>query len=178
MLQGGLAGHFGGKSLVRKGAPLTMGIHFPEPPSPREGFARTPPWQNWLAGGHIAHFDALTPLHCMIKLLAKDMLDQLVLQQGAVPERRSPARNAQVAFAVAACRTEKPLQQVARLHKIGPRVQATLRARGEVIDLPLAPARAALLAFPDANLDYTTPGFSRALRQKHAALLARYGLNR
>lgn len=59
-LKDGLTGHRAGKGVVRTGLPLVMGIHSPEGRPPHKS-ARTP----------LVHFDGLTRLHYVIKLLRR-----------------------------------------------------------------------------------------------------------
>jgi hypothetical protein len=62
-LRQGLTGHAEGKSIVRVGAPLRMGIHMPLPAE--EGGRLT---HTWCSRARIFHFDGLTPLHFAIKM--------------------------------------------------------------------------------------------------------------
>ncbi|MFN6977398.1 MAG: glycosyltransferase family 2 protein [Gemmobacter sp.] len=173
----GLAGHVAGKSVMRRGTDLVPSLHFPVPPRlgplDRALIVATPPWRAKLDGAVIAHFDGLTPLHFLLKLLHKHV--SALDAPDAPPSKRTEARRAQIAAAAAGCRDPAALRQLQALLWLSPEAEAMLRAEGTLRSLPLDPAAAAQRLFPDAGLDYSAANFDAALRAQHAALIARTG---
>ena len=173
-----VAGHDDGKSFLRRGLQCRFRIHRPLPLERKSQSDPTPPKlrSRWMQDAHLAHFDALTPLFYLIKILnwqsVRNKQDALGLPIG----QRHPTRDLQLAFVLAACAQGNPVQITQALHRLTPQSMEALRDRGLLLDLPLTPDQTARRHFPDLVLDFTPAAFDRALMQKHAQLLAEMGV--
>lgn len=178
MLERVVAAHDVGKSIVRRGVHCTLRTHMPVQEQPAPGQPPTGPkltWA-WMPNTWLAHYDALTPLYYLVKLLARHLVNKAILDSGSRTGQRHPSREEQMAFAVAACAHPNPVAVTEALHRLTPRSMAALRQRGLLVDLALRPDQTARRHFPDLALDYTPEAFDRALRVKHAVTLATMGV--
>ena len=178
MLERVVAAHDVGKSIVRRGVDCTLRTHMPLQVTPGPGLPPTGPkltWA-WMPDAWLAHYDALTPLYYLVKLLARHLVNKAILESGKRTGQRHPSREEQMVFAVAACAQANPVEVTEVLHRLTPQSMAALRRRGLLVDLALAPDQTARKHFPDLTLDFTPEAFDRALRVKHAATLATMGV--
>jgi hypothetical protein len=177
LLTKGLAGHVAGKSVLRRGTGLKPGLHKPGPrglgPKRREAMMASGPGKTWFDGVTIAHFDGMTPLHYMLKLLHKHVtrLDAGVVE----PSKRTKARQAQIAAVAASCSDAEALRRLQAILWLSPEAEATLRAAGGIAPVTLDPGATAQRLFPDAGFDYSAARFDAALRVQYAELIARTG---
>ncbi|MFN3644476.1 MAG: glycosyltransferase family 2 protein [Gemmobacter sp.] len=173
----GMLGHVAGKSILRRGTDLVPSLHFPVPPRlgplDRALIVATPPWRARLDGAVIAHFDGLTPLHFLLKLLHKHV--SALEAPDAPPSKRTEARRALIAAVAAGCLDDAALRQLQALLWLTPEAEALLRTENALHALHLDPAAAALRRFPGAGLDYAAAPFDASLRMQYAALIARTG---
>lgn len=174
MLERVVAGHGVGKSLVRRGRAFPLNVHGPMTPPARPGDLAPPPEPvgTSLPDAYLAHYDALTPLHYLLKLLGKFVQRRAMEDIGLKAGRRHPSRELQIALAAAACKDPDPVARTEILHRLTPDSLAALQKHGLLVDLDLAPDQIARKHFPDLTLDFTPEAFDRALRIKHAATLA------
>ena len=178
MLERVVAGHDKGKSIIRRGVDLVMQVHEPMPKPVKPGSAELPRklvWR-WMPNTYLAHFDALTPLFYLVKLLARHLTNEGITQAGRTPGQRHPSREVQMLFAVAACAAEDPATVTEILHRLTPESMAALQKHGLLVDLHLSPDRIARKHFPDLQLDYSPQAFDAALRVKHAVTLQKMGV--
>lgn len=173
-----VAGHDLGKSFLRRGGDFGLTLHWPIAKTAKDNTPSPPrdPVGAWLPDVYLAHYDALTPLSYLIKLLGKYLANQAILATDRKPGPRHAAREAQILLAVAACASRHPLAKTDMLHRLTPHSIAGLKRFGLLIDLDLAPDRLARKHFPDLNLDFSPAAFDRALRIKHADTLAKMGV--
>lgn len=157
----GLTGHSAGKALVPTGKGWRIGIH-----SPREEERR-------LQGDYVPeiallHFDGMTPLHWMLKVLRYATLPRDVVQGMLGGHRRE-----QVLFALRRSQSENGLMKFHnRLKVTDGGLRARLEARDMFVDAPFDPAEqiAAQLGYmPDLSVD----GFDAILRERAGDLLDR-----
>jgi hypothetical protein len=174
MLERVVSAHDTGKSFVRRGRDMLLGLH--RPAAIQDATARRRLEWDWLPDSYLAHFDALTPLHQLTKLLGKHLGNQTILDSGRAPGPRHASRDAQIALAVAACQTPDPAAAMQALHRLTPQSLAALQAHGLLVDLALNPAAVAQQIFPDLDLDFSPQAFDRWLRLKHAPTLAAMGI--
>lgn len=152
LLKDGITGHKAGKGLLRTGLGVKMGIHAPEVRQP----------QRTAKGVRLLHFDGLTRLHYMIKLLRR-------AHEPAVkaPPRHGPARIAQ--FDRLRGLVKRPSEAAAlveQLKRLRPAQLDELRALGLVDERPFQPMGANPLA-----ADLSVAAIDRALRARYAAFL-------
>ncbi|WP_177218578.1 glycosyltransferase family 2 protein [Donghicola eburneus] len=157
----GLTGHSVGKALVPTGKDWRIGIH-----SPREGERR-------LLGDYVPeiallHFDGMTPLHWMLKVLRYAHLPREVVEGMLGGHRRE-----QVLMALRRSQSHARLLQFHnRLKVTDGGLRARLEARDMFVDAPFEPAEqiAAHLGYtPDLSVD----GFDALLRERASDLLDR-----
>lgn len=173
-----VAGHDLGKSILRRGGDFGINVHWPVARLPKAGSAASPvePVGAWLPDACLAHYDALTPLYYLVKLLGKHLSDQAIIDTGQIPRLLHRSRVAQIEMAVAACAEHDAVAKTAPLHHLTPQSMQALRNLGLLLELDLAPDRIARKHFPHLNLDFSPATFDRALRIKHATTLAKMGL--
>jgi hypothetical protein len=174
----GLLGHTVGKAATRTGRPVAIDLHTPFPRRPNL------PLREWqLAQGRpvpirLAHFDGLTPLHWMLKLISKQ--DDLRLlpedQARRIFNGRHPGRQAQMRVVWDSRQDRDALARVTSgALSIGPRQRDRLLAEGALampaFDLPTV-ARA---AFPDAVFDFSAMAFDGRLRRDRHPVIERTG---
>jgi hypothetical protein len=178
MLERVVAAHDVGKSIVRRGVHCTLRTHMPVPVQPASGQPDSEArleWA-WMPNTWLAHYDALTPLYYLVKLLARHLVNKAIIDSGRRTGQRHRSREEQMAFAVAACAHANPVEVTEVLHRLTPASMAALRKRGLLVDLALAPDLTAREHFPDLAMDFTPEAFDRALRVKHAATLTTMGV--
>ncbi len=178
LLERVVAGHDIGKSIVRRGGDFALNVHTAMARQPGPGDLVPPPVPvgEWLPDAYLAHYDALTPLHYLIKLLGKFVAKRTMERAGRKAGPRHPSRELQIELAAAACADPDPVAKTEILHRLTPDSLAALKAFGLLVDLGLAPDLIARKHFPNVALDFTPEAFDRALRIKHAATLAEMGI--
>ncbi|MEO8530835.1 MAG: hypothetical protein ABI459_06410, partial [Deltaproteobacteria bacterium] len=152
----GVAGHCSGKSLVRVGEEVVIGIHSPRK---NKNFTRTPYLNSVpLEGAWILHFDGLTPHHWISKVqryFATYRPEDLA--------SLGEARLAQIEHIVASGGDEG---EVVRLHQLirqlSPHAEAALREVGQLIDIDFDPTPA-IAALGIGPIDLSVAGFDAAL---------------
>lgn len=160
MAPAGMIGHTLGKSLSRTGRGLSLRPHFPRGAGGEEVPTRP------LAAAVLLHFDGLTPLHWLAKMLAR-----LPAEGGAAPASYlGPHRQAQLA-ALTECRRDP-----ARLRALHDRLRviadpAPHLAAGLIEDHAFDPLPACRALLGDAP-DLSVAGFDAGLRASRGALLA------
>ncbi len=179
LLERVVAGHDIGKSIIRRGGDFALDLHVPLAAPSRPGDLTPPrsPVGDWLPDAYLAHYDALTPLHYLVKLLGKYVTKRKMVQAGRKPGRRHPARELQIELAVSACADPDPVSKTEILHRLTPKSMAGLRKYGLLVDLDLAPDQIARKHFPDVPMDFSPEAFDRALRIKHAVTLEEMGIS-
>ncbi len=173
-----VAGHENCKSIVRRGGDFTMNIHNPmrRKPGPKDSVPPPTPVGQWLPDAYLAHFDALTPLHYLIKLLGKYVGKRNMERAGRTAGPRHPSRELQIELAVAACAGPDPVSKTDILHRLTPETMAVMKKHNLLVDLDLAPDQIAGKHFPGVPLDFTPEAFDRSLRIKHAVILDEMGI--
>lgn len=152
-LKDGVTGHKAGKALVRTGLDLKMGIHSPEGPPPH----RT------ANGVRLLHFDGLTRLHYMIKLLRRAHEPQV-----KAPPRHGLPRTAQFEQVRGLIgQPEDAANLVRQLKELTAGQLAELRALGALDERPFQP----LGANPLAEF-LTVAAMDRSLRARYRDFLA------
>ena len=179
MLERIVAGHDIGKSIIRRGLDCVLGIHQPKRRTIPIGSSQSVQdlqW-TWMPEAYIAHFDALTPLYYLVKLLARHLIMQSIQDTGRQPNPiHHRSREAQMLFAVAACATKDPAAVTAALHRPTREQMAALSRHGLVVDLNINPVALTAKHFPALRLDFSPAAFDSALRLRHAQTLARMGV--
>jgi hypothetical protein len=179
LLERVVAGHDIGKSIVRRGGDFALNLHvvLPQPPRPGDTAPPREPVGKWLPDVYLAHFDALTPFHYLVKLLGKYVAKRTMERAGKKPGPRHPSRELQIELAASACTDPNPVSKTEILHRLTPESTAALQKYHLLVDLDLAPDQIARKHFPDTALDFTPEAFDRALRIKHAATLDAMGIS-
>ena len=134
----GLLGHALGKSFLRTGQPLVVGIHRPRPSEdhPRRDLGRNAFRMHRSRSLHLIHFDGLTPFHWIVKLwrMARLMPDDKLALQG--PGRKKLIRRTRITLPEIA-----PLRVIGQeLRHLDPDSIAALGDAGRLHDLPRDPA--------------------------------------
>ena len=178
LLERVVAGHDIGKSIIRRGGDFALNLHTATARQPRRGEVKPPPEPvaGWLSDVYLAHFDALTPLHYLIKLLGKYVAKRAMENAGRKPGPRHPSRELQIELAAKACADPDPVSKTAVLHRMTPTAMDALKKHDLLVELDLAPDRTARKHFPQVPLDFTPEAFDRALRIKHAATFDEMGI--
>lgn len=157
MLKDGVTGHRAGKAVVRTGLPLSMGIHSPEMPPDR------PAHRN--AQTRLLHFDGLTRLHYMIKLLKRAHEPP-----SNAPPRHGAPRIAQFGRLRELIDTPEAAQSLVEdLKTLNPAQLAELRAMDSVDERPFYPLGQNPLA-----RGLTVSAIDAALREKHREFLTQH----
>jgi hypothetical protein len=159
-LRKGLTGHIAGKSIVRTSAPAQMGIHFP---ANSEGDTSLTHKKSRKA--RILHFDGLTPLHFGIKLMFR-----ATHVYSGPPPPRGEQRDAQIRFVRNNIgRPKEVLRLVHGVHFLDKNQIEQLDALGQIHELAFVPKGC-------ADLDISIEAFDAALKEVHASLLQKTGL--
>ncbi len=150
----GICGHAWGKSIVRTGRGLKLGIHGPR------HFAK--PKMSYEPIAVLAHFEGLTPLHWQLKL-------ERYLQSGlfaGTPKKENPLRHRveQLNY-VAACDADpdkvRELHDAIRLLSV--EEFNRLAAHGLALPMPVDPMKAVDQYFPEMASRLTVAAFDRSL---------------
>jgi hypothetical protein len=164
-LEGGMAGYKDGKDIVRTGEPFTMGVHFPI--DAETNTRHTDPYVE-LDAARILHFDGLTPLHNVLKLLKRASEPKY-----QIPRKFGPQRERQFRFAKN--HVAKPVQMRKMVDGVFGITPSQARALGpSFVDFAFDP-RPALSAL-GLNPDLTVDAFDTELRKRDADLIAKTGL--
>ncbi|WP_415918900.1 glycosyltransferase family 2 protein [Tateyamaria sp. SN6-1] len=169
----GLTGHVVGKSFVRAGRKdQRIRIHFPVPFDPseeaRQRDAGTLKPGPDFEGAWLVHFDGMTPLHWLLKLMRKST--------GRMQfKKRTPARSRQLNAIYDALGDGAALARFEQLISLDPAQRARLDAAGGILDIALDP-RLAVERHLGQRLPFDAASFDAGLRTQHAALIAEHGL--
>lgn len=165
-LKGGFSGYMQGKDIVRGGQALEMGIHFPIDMA--TGKACGQPQQTSEAAV-LLHFDGLTPLHVLTKLL----------KRAHEPNYKTPRQHGDqrvLQFTYAKRNAGRPGQLWRLLDNVFSLDTSRARALGPYhLSLGFDPAPA--LAAHGLSADLSAAAFDTELRQREAELHARAGLS-
>ena len=121
------------------------------------------------AGLELLHFDGLTRLHWVYKLLRK--ADAFAHRGGMAP---SPQRDRQIAAVLEA--PEAAFALYDRLKNAGPELQAQLAQFGLWVDARFDPASALAAVFPSQCVDMSAQAIDAWLWAEKGELLHRFGL--
>ncbi len=156
----GLSGHTAGKTIMRTGRSIGVGIH--KPPE----LAQLTVLESSLT--RVLHFDGLTPFHWIFKRW----------RYAIGPEKRDPTRRVNARHTLISELSEVPsfrgavniYQQAATLSV---ELEGTLSALGLIQPLPIfAPAAALKRLAPDAAADLSVEGFDAWIRNRNASLIS------
>lgn len=164
-LEEGMAGYKDGKDIVRTGEDFTMGVHFPLEAATNT--RHTDPYVEF-SSARILHFDGLTPLHNVIKLLkrATEPKYQVPRKFGAQRERQ---------FRFAKNHAAKPHQMRKMLDGVfGLTPFQAGRLEACFVDHPFDPSPA--LESLGLKLDLSIESFDADLRAREADLISVTGL--
>ncbi|PID37334.1 MAG: hypothetical protein CR993_00870 [Rhodobacterales bacterium] len=164
-LQHGLSGHSAGKAAVRRGLDLRINLHHPtlEDGSAPDAFERLPKM--------LCHFDGLTELHLILKLVRRLYLPKIK----GNPNPHGKNRGAQMRFANNHKERSRELQRlVDGIQRLDAVQRAQLTALGALTEYRFDP-RPALARF-DLAPDLSAKAFDTELRQRDAELIAKAGL--
>lgn len=169
----GLTGHVDGKSFVRAGrGDQRIRIHFPVPfdqsEEARQRDAGTLKPGPDLEGTWLVHFDGMTPLHWMLKLMRKS-------QSRVVFKKRTPARSRQLNAIYDALEDPVALRRLRRLIALDADGLARLAAADGLLDAQLDP-RLAVQRHLGRGLPFDVDSFDARLRAQYAELIATHGL--
>lgn len=159
----GLTGHAIGKSFVRAGRQIEMSVHRPKPNGPD---ALT---TNTVDGAELLHFDGLTRLQWVYKLLRK--ADAFSNQNGMPP---SPHRGRQIAAILLEPKTGFAIYD--RIKRATPDVSAQLEALGLWCADPFDPTGAITSVFHENPVDLSPEAADDWLWTQKGDLLRCYGL--
>ena len=165
----GLTGHSSGKAASPAGLGYTAGIHRPRLSARRGGLY---PRHRLSESATILHFDGVTPLDWLHKLLRKGEALERDPQSPAAEER---ARQVE---ALMACGPDlaAALALYDRLKRLDPAREATWRGEGRVIEVPFDPARAIAELLPGHAADLSRDGYDRWLASTKGDVFARFGM--
>ncbi len=178
---GGLLGHVAGKSFTRTGFDLDISVHGPLPND--IGFESVAQEAAWLAEVAVelplplAHYDGMTPLHWLLKLLRQG--EYAPRRRMGLPRhglRHVIPRDRQTTAVYRARQDPAALAALTdALLFLAPEPAATLEAQGLLRTLPLDPAATALADFPDLADALTTSRFDATLREDWRDLIRTTG---
>ena len=165
----GLTGYANGKSFSRTGLPLRINIHKPQ-------IERRSGWTDVRAARsealRLLHYDGLTPLHWMEKLLRKAHATAFL--GGAAPTAHRRAQIAEVLDEVEAAGAARRIHD--RLKVLSPEREAQLNDMGLRHDPVPDPAAAIARQFPDLSIDLGPERHDAWLRAERAELFETYAL--
>jgi len=160
----GVTGHAVGKGLVPTGENCVMGVHAPRRGS-RSKENKLPPIRAHSAV--LAHFDGMTPLHWILKILRYGMYPARVIDTLSAEHRRN-----QIRFAMEDCDGIADLYQFHdRLKKVDAEDVARLGALGLLSQSGFDPRPAIGRVLPNQTLDLSAAAFDRALLTRFTAML-------
>lgn len=178
----GLTGHLLGKSFVRAGrSDLRMRVHFPVPMDRAEEArlraAGTLTHGPTLEQGWLVHFDGMTPLHWMLKLLRfyLDYAPRRQAQDTRAFARRTLARARQLNAVYEAAGDPAALRRLRRLIELDAAARMHLGGAGGMLDMEVDPRGAVSRARPQ-EMQFDTQTFDARLQARHGALIDQYGL--
>lgn len=164
-LDAGMAGYHDGKDIVRMGENFTMGVHFPIDMDTNERHKdKTVNVEN----AKLLHFDGLTPLHILLKLM----------KRASEPKYQSPRkfgiqRDRQIRFA--RHHLKKPKQMRKMVDEVFGVTEAQSLALGEsFMEIEFDPRTA--LQQIGLSEDLSVQTFDAELREREADLIAATGL--
>ncbi len=164
-LNAGMAGYHDGKDITRTGEDFTMGVHFPIDATTSQ--RHHDPYVE-MRSARILHFDGLTPLHVVLKLLkrANEPKYQVPRKHGSQRERQ---------FRYARNHTEKPRQMAKMLEAVFAldKDQAD-GLGGSHLEIVFHPGKAMEQYGLSANL--SIENFDSELRRREADLIELTGL--
>ncbi|MEZ5773002.1 MAG: glycosyltransferase family 2 protein [Defluviimonas denitrificans] len=165
----GLTGHSSGKAASPAGLGYTAGIHRPRLSARRGGLY---PRHRLSESATILHFDGVTPLDWLHKLLRKGEALERDPQSPAAEER------ARQVAALMACGPDlaAALALYDRLKRLDPAREATWRGDGRVIEVPFDPAGAIAELLPGHAADLSRDGYDRWLAAAKGDVFARFGM--
>lgn len=169
----GLTGHVVGKSFVRAGrSDQRIRIHFPVPRDPDEEARQRAGGQIKpgpdLEGGWLVHFDGMTPLHWMLKLMRKS--------KGRMEfKRRTPARSRQLNAIYDALGDPEALKQFRKLIALDAEGLERLAAAGGLLHIELDP-RQSVKRRLGRNLPFDVSTFDARLQTQYADIISAHGL--
>lgn len=164
MTQRGLTGHAIGKSFLRQGSKAAPSIHRPKPQGTAD--IRSAPAQGLV----LLHFDGLTPLHWVFKILRKA---DAVTHRGGMPATRH--RQRQIDAVLAAPQDVMTLHD--RLKRPATRALQHLAKRDLIIDAGFAPEVAMRARWPDIAFDVSPAALDAWLQMRRPDLFHRFGLD-
>ncbi|WP_137699670.1 glycosyltransferase family 2 protein [Marimonas lutisalis] len=159
-LEGGMSSHTTGKAFTPTGYDYNIRIHRPR----AAGQDKLPAHSALRAHTvELLHFDGLTPLHWLVKLLRYGEQDEATLaQMNAAHRLRQIAECLETTDPAAA----RALHD--RVQGFDGETLARLRALGLYDDTPFDPAPVIARVLPDVPPDLTAQGFDAALRRAYA----------
>lgn len=161
----GLIGHVQGKAFSRVGRAFRISIHRPKP-----AMADGPEIAIRGADGlTLLHFDGLTRLHWVYKLLRK--ADAIANHNGQLP---APHRQRQVEIASEGANAAFALHD--RVKRLTAKHQASLRQSGLLFEPAFDPVASVLKVLGAPTPDLSPTAFDTWLWENKGALLRRYGL--
>lgn len=163
MTHRGLTGHAIGKSFLRRGAPIIPSIHRPKSAD------RTDIPTEHADALTLLHFDGLTPLHWVYKILRK--ADAVANHGGLQPSRhRQRQIDAVLADPCAA------VDVYHRLKQVDAGAMKTLMRENLVLEAEFAPDPAVAAHFPELDTAFSAEAVDRWLWDNKSALLDSFGL--
>lgn len=164
-LDAGMAGYHDGKDIVRSGENFTMGVHFPIDATTMERHHE--PYVE-MRNARILHFDGLTPLHIVLKLLKRANEPKY-----KVPRKHGTQREKQ--FRYAGNHTDKPKQMMKMVESVyGLDKDQADQIGGSHLEISFNPRTA--LADVGITADLSVANFDKELRNREADLIELTGL--
>lgn len=160
LTQGGMTGHAIGKAFTRRGKDVNISIHRPR------ATAKTEIVIQRTEKTRLLHFEGLTPLHWVFKMLRKA---DAIANHGGIPA--ATHRHKQIEAIL-----DDPAAAMAlhwRLRAADKAQLDNLQAQGVLFDPPF---QAALCASVPGAADYGVGEFDRWLREEKGSLLERFGV--
>jgi hypothetical protein len=176
----GFHGQAAGKSFVRTGQGLVIGPHFAVPEAIAGDLVESLAWvaaHGMTFDGLILHFDGLTRLHWVFKMLARRGLYRAQLEAGHAAAAEAWPGLRQVAAVHARVGDAVALRDLAaRVQALDARQEAILAGEGVLVDVDHGIAARAAAAFPAAPPDLSVGAFDAALQRLRPGLAGPAGL--